>query len=94
MIVGVHWWHVSIMGTLLAALAKLGWLLIAANEVRGFVMAAPVFYGLWLNGGTWMAYWLAFCSLAGIALTVAVPWWAMRRIDSRMAARRVAQTVR
>lgn len=50
------------------------------NEVRGLIMAGPVLYGLYLTGGTWMAIWLAFCSLAGIGLSVAVPMWAAKRI--------------
>lgn len=73
----------SLVGKTLRALAKIGWLLIAANEIRGIVMAVPVFYSLWASGGTWMAAYLAACSLAGIVLTVAVPWWAMRRFASK-----------
>ena len=73
------------MGKTIRALVKVGWLIIAANEIRGLVMAVPVFYSLWLSGGTWMAIYLAACSLAGIAVTVAVPWFVMRRLASRTA---------
>jgi len=65
----------------LRTLAKIGALLLIANEVRGIALAFPVLYALWNSGGTWMAIWLAFCSLAGIALSVAVPWWIARRLD-------------
>ena len=55
------------------------------NETRGLIMAGPVLYGLYLTGGTWMALWLAFCSLMGIALSVIVPMWAARKIKARLA---------
>lgn len=64
---------------------SLVWILIVANEVRGLIMAAPVFYGLWISGGTWMAAWLAFCSLAGIAASVIVPMWAAKKLKARLA---------
>ena len=64
-------------------LLSLAWLLIIANEVRGLIMAAPVFYGLYLTGGTLMAAWLAFCSLAGIAASVFIPMWAVRKLEKR-----------
>lgn len=58
----------------------LGAVLLAANEVRGLILAGPVMYALWQSGGSLMAIWLAFCSLAGIALSVAVPWWLAKRL--------------
>jgi hypothetical protein len=64
--------------------AKLGVLLLVLNEVRGFILAAPVFYALWHSGGTLMA-WLAFCSLAGIALSVIVPLIAARWVKRHSA---------
>jgi hypothetical protein len=64
----------------LRTLAKFGALLLIANEVRGLILAAPVLIALWNSGGTLMAVWIAFCSLAGIALSVAVPWWIARRL--------------
>ena len=59
--------------TLGAVLLKVGIVAFLANEVRGFILAAPVLYGMYLSGGTLMALWLGFCSLAGIFLSVAAP---------------------
>jgi hypothetical protein len=56
-----------------AVLLKTGLALIIANEIRGLIMAVPILYGMYAAGGTMMAVWLGFCSLAGIALSVAVP---------------------
>jgi hypothetical protein len=61
-------------------LVKAGLLAIVVNEVRGFVLAAPVLYGVYTAGGTWMAIYLAACSLGGIALSVIVPVWAARKL--------------
>ena len=66
---------------ILAALLKVGAVAIIFNEVRGLVLAAPVLYGLYLSGGTAMAIWVAFCSLAGIALSVIVPMFAVKKLD-------------
>ncbi len=55
----------------------------AANEIRGLILSAPVLYGLYLSGGTLMAVWIAFCSLAGIALSVAVPLFLAKKLHSR-----------
>ena len=52
----------------------------AMNEIRGFVLAAPVLYGMYQAGGSLMALWLGFCSLGGIALSVAVPMFAAKRL--------------
>lgn len=57
-----------------------GGLLFAANEIRGLIIAVPVFIAMYEAGGTWMALWLGFCSLAGIALSVIVPAWLMKRL--------------
>ena len=64
---------------LISALTKLGIVAFVANEVRGFILAAPVIYGMYAAGGTWMALWLGFCSLAGIALSVVVPLFVARK---------------
>ena len=64
-------------------LIALGALAILANEIRGAVLAAPVIYGLWLSGGTLMAWWIALCSLGGIALSVIVPAWFVRQYLER-----------
>ena len=59
---------------------KAGLALFLANEVRGFVLAAPVLYGMYEAGGTVMAVWLGICSLAGIALTVVGPLLVARKL--------------
>jgi hypothetical protein len=60
-------------------LVKLGFGLLVANEVRGVILAGPVLYGMYQAGGTAMAMWLAFCSLAGIALSVFGPLFVARK---------------
>lgn len=54
-------------------LVKAGLAVFVANEVRGLILAGPVLYAMYEAGGTAMAIWLAFCSLAGIALSVFAP---------------------
>ena len=66
--------------TVLKSLALLGWLALVANEVRGVVLAVPVLIALVQSGGTPMAYWIAFCSLAGIALSVVVPVFVWKKV--------------
>jgi hypothetical protein len=75
------------LSLLLAALLKVGAALIVFNEVRGLIMAAPVFYGMYQAGGSLMAIWLGFCSLAGIALSVIVPLFAAARLKKMTLAR-------
>lgn len=65
---------------LLAVLGSIG---LVAWEIRGAVMAAPVFYALWTSGGDAMKIWLGICALGGIALSVAVPWFVAKRISRR-----------
>jgi hypothetical protein len=60
-------------------LVKAGLGLLVANEVRGLILAGPVLYGMYQAGGTAMAIWLAFCSLAGIALSVFAPLFLARK---------------
>ena len=62
-----------------ALLVKAGIAALVFNEVRGFLLAAPVMYGMYVAGGTWMALWLGFCSLAGIALSVLAPLFIARK---------------
>jgi hypothetical protein len=69
----------EIFSSLTALLVKAGIVALVANEVRGFVLAAPVLYAMYLSGGTMMALWLGFCSLAGIALSVAAPVFLARK---------------
>jgi hypothetical protein len=58
---------------LVTAIVKSALVLFAANEIRGLVLAGPVLYAMYEAGGTVMAIWIGFCTLAGIALSVAVP---------------------
>jgi hypothetical protein len=67
------------LSILSAVLVKAGIVALVINEVRGLVLAAPVLYGMYLAGGTWMALWLGFCSLAGIALSVVAPLFLARK---------------
>ena len=68
------------LSILSALLVKAGIVALVINEVRGLVLAAPVLYGMYLAGGTWMALWLGFCSLAGIALSVVAPVFLARKL--------------
>lgn len=60
-------------------LVKAGLAALVANEVRGLILAGPVLYGMYLAGGTATAIWLAFCSLAGIAISVFAPLFVARK---------------
>jgi hypothetical protein len=68
------------LSTLVNALAKSALVLLVTNEVRGLILAGPVLYAMYQAGGTLMAIWLGFCSLAGIALSVLVPMVAAKRL--------------
>ncbi|MBA3510342.1 hypothetical protein [Sphingomonas sp.] len=70
----------EIFSTLGALLLKIGIVALVANEVRGFILAAPVLYGMYLSGGTVMALWIGFCSLAGIFLSVAAPLFVAKKL--------------
>ena len=61
-------------------LVKAGLAALVANEVRGLVLAGPVLYTMYKAGGTAMAAWIAFCSLAGIALSVIAPLLVARKL--------------
>jgi hypothetical protein len=67
------------ISALVGLFVKAGVALLLVNEVRGFVLAAPVLYGMYHAGGTLMAIWLGICSLAGIALSVMGPWAVARK---------------
>ena len=45
-------------------LVRAGLAALVANEARGLILAGPVLYGMYEAGGTLMAVWLVFCSLA------------------------------
>ena len=59
---------------------KAGTALLFANEIRGFVLAGPVLYRMYVAGGTLMALWIAVCSLAGIALSGIGPLYVARKL--------------
>jgi hypothetical protein len=61
-------------------LLKTGIALLIANEIRGIVLAVPILYTMYATGGTMMAIWLGVCSLAGVALSVAVPLFVGRKL--------------
>ena len=69
------------LSTLLSLTAKAGLAAVIFNEVRGAILAVPVLYAMYLSGGSLMAIWLGFCSLAGIALSVVVPMIAAKRLE-------------
>jgi len=62
-------------------LLKAASIALAANEIRGLVLAGPVLYAMYQAGGTAMAVWLGFCSLGGIALSVIVPLVVARKAE-------------
>lgn len=59
-------------------------ILLALNEIRGLLLAGPVLYAMYQSGGTLMAIWLGFCSLAGIALSVIVPIFIAKKLEARL----------
>ena len=61
-------------------LVKAGLAALVANEVRGIILAGPVLWAMYEAGGTMMAIWLGFCSLAGIALSVVAPVMVARKL--------------
>lgn len=71
----------SALSTLLSLFLKASAAALIFNEVRGLVLAAPVIYGMYQAGGSLMAIWLGVCSLGGIALSVIVPMFAVRRLE-------------
>jgi hypothetical protein len=68
------------LSTSVALLLKAGLALFLANEIRGLVLAAPVLYGMYQAGGSLMAIWIGFCSLAGIAISVLAPLVVAKRL--------------
>lgn len=60
-------------------------LLLALNEIRGLILAAPVFYAMYEAGGSAMAIWLGISSLLGIALSVIIPMFALKKLEAKLA---------
>ena len=75
------------LSTFFLATLKVGAVLMIFNEIRGLILAAPIIYGMYQSGGSLMALWLGFSSLAGIALSVIVPIFAAKRLNKLVAAR-------
>ena len=69
------------LGFLIQFFAKASIFALVINEVRGLILAVPVLYTLYISGGTLMAIWLAFCSLAGIAMSVVGPMIVAKHIS-------------
>lgn len=65
---------------LIQLLLKAGAFLMVANEIRGAVLAAPVFVMMYEAGGTWTAAWLGISLLGGIAVSVIIPAAALKRL--------------
>ena len=72
------------LSTIAGFLLKLGVGLLVLNEVRGLILAAPILYAMYEAGGTIMALWIGFCSLAGIGISVVLPVIAARKIQVRL----------
>jgi hypothetical protein len=68
----------------LSALLKGAVVLFFLNEVRGFLLAAPILYGMYQAGGSLMAIWIGVCSLAGVALSVIAPALLGRHFQTRV----------
>lgn len=73
------------LSSMLGVLLKIGGVALLFNEVRGLVLAAPVLWAIWQSGGTLMALWIGFCSLAGIALSVVIPLFVAQKLKRRFA---------
>lgn len=71
----------TIAAKVLAVILRIGAVLLVANEIRGMIMVLPVMAALYHSGGDLMAIWIAFCSLAGIALSVIVPLFLARKAE-------------
>lgn len=78
------------LSTFLSLFFKAGAFAIIFNEVRGAILAVPVLIAMYQSGGSIMAIWLGFCSLAGIALSVIVPMFAAKKLE-RLAQRKLAE---
>lgn len=62
------------------------------NEIRGFILAAPVLYGIYQAGGSLMAIWVGISSLGGIALSVIVPLFAAKKMRKLIYVRQASPT--
>lgn len=72
----------STLSSIIRAFLKVGAFALVINEVRGLILAVPVLIAMVQSGGSLMAIWVGFCSLAGIALSVIVPLFAAKKIKT------------
>lgn len=77
----IYNWMSATLTSFLGIFMKLGFVAFICNEVRGVILAVPVLYAMYQSGGSAMAIWLGFCSLAGIALSVIVPIIAAKKVQ-------------
>jgi hypothetical protein len=66
--------------SIIGLLVKAGIIALVLNEIRGFILAGPVLYGMYEAGGTWTALWIGFSSLVGIAVSVVAPLFIAGRL--------------
>lgn len=57
--------------------------LLALNEIRGLILAVPVFYAMYQSGGSLMAIWLGVSALLGIVASVVIPMFALRKLEQK-----------
>ena len=69
------------LSTLTSLVLKGGFVGLVLNEIRGFILAAPVLFGMYRAGGNLMAMWLGFCALSGIAASVVLPVIIARKLQ-------------
>lgn len=60
----------------------------AGYEVFTLFAVAPIIYGMWQEGGVFMKAWLCFSVVGGIALSIAVPSFAVRMLSRISKARK------
>lgn len=70
----------GVLSTIAGLFLKAGIVMLVVNEIRGLILAAPVLYGMYHAGGTAMAIWIGFCSLAGILISVVGPLLVVRKL--------------
>jgi hypothetical protein len=70
----------DVVSRLTRLLLKVGIAAFVANEVRGLILAGPVFYAMYEAGGAWMAMWLGVSALGGIAISVLAPVWLAKKL--------------
>lgn len=77
----------EVLATVPAFLAKTGVFLVIANEVRGLIMAGPLFYTLLESGGSRVAVVVGISYLLGLLLSVVLPLFLLRKCGQRVRSR-------